>query len=273
MSEEGDCLRISRRPAHRGHLRDHRGAEARLSHAAIPPGATSARASPRRARCPGAPARVQRRHHRRRRSGVRARPRHLGAARGDRRPLQPALPARHAVAVQRRERQRLGRRARGAHARGGQPRPRQPRAFPARLHGVRRAARHLQGVHARSRSCSRASAATRSPSTICAARSTGAACRRCCCRTRATRRASSSRGDELARWVGVARELDCALLIDEFYSHYIWTGRRRRSCRVESAARYVEDVDRDPVVIFDGLTKNWRYPGWRVTWTRRAEAA
>ena len=36
---------------------------------------------------------------------------------------------------------------------------------------------------------------------------------------------------------------------------------------VESAARYVEDVDRDPVVIFDGLTKNWRYPGWRVTWT------
>jgi aspartate/methionine/tyrosine aminotransferase len=34
-----------------------------------------------------------------------------------------------------------------------------------------------------------------------------------------------------------------------------------------SAARYVEDVDRDPVVIVDGLTKNWRYPGWRVTWT------
>ena len=23
----------------------------------------------------------------------------------------------------------------------------------------------------------------------------------------------------------------------------------------------------DPVVLFDGLTKNWRYPGWRVTWT------
>jgi N-succinyldiaminopimelate aminotransferase len=34
-----------------------------------------------------------------------------------------------------------------------------------------------------------------------------------------------------------------------------------------SAARYVEDVERDPVVIFDGLTKNWRYPGWRTTWT------
>ncbi|MEP6472097.1 MAG: aminotransferase class I/II-fold pyridoxal phosphate-dependent enzyme, partial [Gemmatimonadota bacterium] len=24
--------------------------------------------------------------------------------------------------------------------------------------------------------------------------------------------------------------------------------------------------DRDPVVLFDGLTKNWRYPGWRTTW-------
>jgi aspartate/methionine/tyrosine aminotransferase len=36
---------------------------------------------------------------------------------------------------------------------------------------------------------------------------------------------------------------------------------------MESAARYVEDVDQDPIVIFDGLTKNWRYPGWRVTWT------
>jgi aspartate/methionine/tyrosine aminotransferase len=28
----------------------------------------------------------------------------------------------------------------------------------------------------------------------------------------------------------------------------------------------VGDVDKDPVVLFDGLTKNWRYPGWRCTW-------
>jgi N-succinyldiaminopimelate aminotransferase len=73
-------------------------------------------------------------------------------------------------------------------------------------------------------------------------------------------------GDELARWVAVAREDDAALLLDEFYSHYIWSGRPGQ-LPVESAARYVEDVDRDPVVLFDGLTKNWRYPGWRVTWT------
>ena len=73
-------------------------------------------------------------------------------------------------------------------------------------------------------------------------------------------------GEELQRWVAVARELECALLVDEFYSHYIWTGRPG-VLPVESAARYVEDVNRDPVVLFDGLTKNWRYPGWRVTWT------
>ncbi|HUJ24396.1 MAG TPA: pyridoxal phosphate-dependent aminotransferase [Myxococcales bacterium] len=73
-------------------------------------------------------------------------------------------------------------------------------------------------------------------------------------------------GEELHRWVSDARELECSLLIDEFYSHYVWTGRPGQ-LPMESAARYVEDVNRDPIVIFDGLTKNWRYPGWRVTWT------
>ena len=72
-------------------------------------------------------------------------------------------------------------------------------------------------------------------------------------------------GEELERWVGVARDLDCTLLLDEFYSHYIYRGRPGQ-LPIESAARYVKDVDRDPVVVFDGFTKNWRYPGWRITW-------
>lgn len=70
-------------------------------------------------------------------------------------------------------------------------------------------------------------------------------------------------GDDLARWVALARKFDCSLLLDEFYSHYIYKGDRP----IVSAAAYVQDVERDPVVLFDGLTKNWRYPGWRVTWT------
>lgn len=70
------------------------------------------------------------------------------------------------------------------------------------------------------------------------------------------------RGAELERWVATARELQCSLLLDEFYSHYVWAGEGS----MVSAAEFVEDVDKDPVILFDGLTKNWRYPGWRCTW-------
>ncbi|MCA9677387.1 MAG: pyridoxal phosphate-dependent aminotransferase [Kofleriaceae bacterium] len=74
-------------------------------------------------------------------------------------------------------------------------------------------------------------------------------------------------GEELEGWVAAARDLDCALILDEFYSHYVWRPDLAAQGGISTAARYVEDVDRDPVVILDGLTKNWRYPGWRVTWT------
>jgi len=74
-------------------------------------------------------------------------------------------------------------------------------------------------------------------------------------------------GEQLARWVEIGRRLECSLLIDEFYSHFIWNRPPREPGPTVSAARYVDDVDRDPVVILDGFTKNWRYPGWRVTWT------
>jgi len=74
-------------------------------------------------------------------------------------------------------------------------------------------------------------------------------------------------GDHLARWIEIGRRLECSLLIDEFYSHFIWNRPSEEPGLTVSAARYVEDVDRDPVVILDGFTKNWRYPGWRVTWT------
>ncbi|MCX8070966.1 MAG: pyridoxal phosphate-dependent aminotransferase [Candidatus Binatia bacterium] len=70
-------------------------------------------------------------------------------------------------------------------------------------------------------------------------------------------------GAELHAWVQVARELKCTLVFDEFYSHYIYAD----GVETSSAAAYVEDVDSDPVVILDGLTKNWRYPGYRVAWT------
>ncbi len=73
-------------------------------------------------------------------------------------------------------------------------------------------------------------------------------------------------GAELADWVEASRSLGCALIVDEHYSHYIWHRDPEEPGPTVSAARYVEDVDRDPVVLLDGLTKNWRYPGWRVAW-------
>lgn len=70
-------------------------------------------------------------------------------------------------------------------------------------------------------------------------------------------------GGDLEHWVRVCRETGTALILDEFYSHYTYVN----GAGSVSAAAYVEDVDQDPVVLLDGLTKNWRYPGWRVSWT------
>ena len=71
-------------------------------------------------------------------------------------------------------------------------------------------------------------------------------------------------GEELEAWCRMARNTRCSLILDEFYSHYLYRGELGRTV---SAAEYVEDVDSDPVIVVDGLTKNWRYPGWRISWT------
>lgn len=75
------------------------------------------------------------------------------------------------------------------------------------------------------------------------------------------------RGGELRAWVDSARELGCQLIFDEFYAHYLYDELTLADGPSNSACRYVEDIETDPVVIVDGLTKNWRYPGWRLSWT------
>lgn len=72
------------------------------------------------------------------------------------------------------------------------------------------------------------------------------------------------KGEELDRWARLARTRGTVLLMDEFYSHYVYEDGR--PAEPVSIARHVEDVNFDPVVIFDGLTKCFRYPGWRVGW-------
>jgi len=56
------------------------------------------------------------------------------------------------------------------------------------------------------------------------------------------------------------------LVLDEFYSWYIYHENEQDVGKPVSSAAYVDDVNDDSVVIIDGLTKNWRLPGWRVCW-------
>lgn len=74
-------------------------------------------------------------------------------------------------------------------------------------------------------------------------------------------------GDALREIIEMAREYACTFIFDEFYSHYIYTDGYPDWGKTISAAEFIEDVDQDPIVIIDGLTKNWRYPGWRISWT------
>ena len=74
-------------------------------------------------------------------------------------------------------------------------------------------------------------------------------------------------GEALREWCQLARECQCSLILDEFYSHYIYTGADNGQAKMVSAAAFVEDVETDPIILVDGLTKNWRYPGWRISWT------
>lgn len=76
-------------------------------------------------------------------------------------------------------------------------------------------------------------------------------------------------GEELKNWVRIARETQCSLVLDEIYSRYIYTQRMSptdATWRMVSAAQFVDDVNQDPVIILDGLTKCWRMPGLRICW-------
>jgi aspartate/methionine/tyrosine aminotransferase len=73
------------------------------------------------------------------------------------------------------------------------------------------------------------------------------------------------KGNDLKEVVSISRE-GTTVILDEFYSWYIYPENDRDYGRSISSAEYIEDVDDDSVIIIDGLTKNWRLPGWRVCW-------
>ncbi|KAJ9111513.1 hypothetical protein QFC20_002485 [Naganishia adeliensis] len=72
-------------------------------------------------------------------------------------------------------------------------------------------------------------------------------------------------GDDLEELVQLSRD-KVTLIMDEFYSWYQYPDDPKDLGTTLSAARYVQDVEEDPVIIINGLTKGWRLPGWRVAW-------
>jgi aspartate/methionine/tyrosine aminotransferase len=70
---------------------------------------------------------------------------------------------------------------------------------------------------------------------------------------------------DLEEIVALTRE-GTTLILDEFYSWYIYPDNENDFGKSVSSSQYVEDVNDDAVVIIDGLTKNWRLPGWRICW-------
>ncbi|KAF4554888.1 Aminotransferase class I and II-like protein 2 [Elsinoe fawcettii] len=70
-------------------------------------------------------------------------------------------------------------------------------------------------------------------------------------------------GDELAKIQDICRDR-ATLIADEFYGGYNYSSDCDGS--VISAADNIVDVNKDDVLIIDGLTKRFRLPGWRVAW-------
>lgn len=60
---------------------------------------------------------------------------------------------------------------------------------------------------------------------------------------------------DLKELVSIAKERHTTLVMDEFYSSYIYDGEPGKTV---SISQHVEDVNEDPVIIIDGLTKNFR---------------
>ncbi|TFK42466.1 pyridoxal phosphate-dependent transferase [Crucibulum laeve] len=70
---------------------------------------------------------------------------------------------------------------------------------------------------------------------------------------------------QLKELVSLSRE-GTTVILDEFYSWYIYPEDESEYGQSVSSARYVDDVDEVHSVEFVDLTCNWRLPGWRVCW-------
>lgn len=70
-------------------------------------------------------------------------------------------------------------------------------------------------------------------------------------------------GQQLKRLVALATKYQFSLIIDEFYFNHYYQDHDRR---LISSSEFIEDVENTPVIIISGLSKAYRYPGWRLCW-------
>ena len=66
----------------------------------------------------------------------------------------------------------------------------------------------------------------------------------------------------LKNLVNYSLSANCSIIFDEFYSHYMYKKQTPLS-----ASKYINNINQEDILIVDGLTKNWRYPGLRIAWT------
>ena len=80
---------------------------------------------------------------------------------------------------------------------------------------------------------------------------------------------------DLTKLIEACEAEGCFLIHDEFYSRFIYpnSGLFKNSQASSfklgqsiSAAKQIQDVEQDKVFLIDGLTKSWRYPGFRFGW-------
>jgi len=87
----------------------------------------------------------------------------------------------------------------------------------------------------------------------------------------------SIEGENLKEYVNIARKHNVALIMDAFYSHYYYDSDAVSPSdggadddtnwpKTVSSCKYIDDVNTDPILIVNGLTKNWRCPGLRLCW-------
>lgn len=70
-------------------------------------------------------------------------------------------------------------------------------------------------------------------------------------------------GDKLKQLILLAKKHNFSLIIDEFYFNHIYSNGEEK---MVSAAEFIEDIEDTPIILVAGLSKAFRYPGWRLCW-------